>query len=152
MLPGCAHSARLGQLLGFQQPEYLEGDMQWEERERVTTARGAEMMKPSTVRGGRGQLRGNVMQLHTTQLGKQGSHHSCQMRFRARCRPLPQQSQSLPKLSRRHSSAVWFTSNLILFVSAGSFFDPVMGGQGTIGAASRSQIHTFLHLSSCIYI
>ena len=54
-------------------------------------------------------------------------------------RMLPQQSQSLPKLSRRHSSAVCFTSNLILFVSVGSFFDPVVGGKGIIGAVPRSQ-------------
>ena len=52
MLPGCADSAGLGQLLGLKQPEYLEGDVQREERERVATARGAEVMEAPTVRGG----------------------------------------------------------------------------------------------------
>ena len=81
MLPGCAYSARLRQFLGLEQPEYLEGDVEWEEGERVTTARGAEVVKSPTMRGGGGELRCNVMQLNSTQLRKQGSYHSCQMSF-----------------------------------------------------------------------
>ena len=81
MLPGCADSAGLGQLLGLEQPEYLEGDVQREERERVATARGAEVMEAPTMRGGGGQLRCNIMQLNSTQLRKQGGHHSCKMRL-----------------------------------------------------------------------
>ena len=151
MLPGCAHPACMGQLLGIEQPQYLVGDVQWKERERITAARGAEVMKTPTVRGGGGQLRGNVVQLYSTQLGKKGSHHSCQVSLRACCRPLPEQSKSPPEFSRRHSRTASFTPNL-LFISAGSFFDPVMGGQGTIGAASRSQIHILFYLSLFIYL
>lgn len=54
MLPGCAHSASLRQFLGLEQPEYLEGDVEGEEGERVTTARGAEVVKSPTMRGGGG--------------------------------------------------------------------------------------------------
>ena len=100
MLPGCAHSARLRKFLGLEQPEYLEGDVEWEERERVTTARGAEVVQSPTMRGGGGKLRGNIVQLNSTQLRKQGSYHSCQMRFGACFSPLPEQSQSLPEFSR----------------------------------------------------
>ena len=66
MLPGCAHSTCLRQLLGLKQPQYLEGDVQREEGERVTAARGAEVVKSPTMRGGGGQLRGDVMQLNST--------------------------------------------------------------------------------------
>ena len=81
MLPGCVDSARLGQLLGIKQLKYLECDVQWEERERVTTTRRAEMVKTVTVRGRWGQLRSNVVKLNSPKMRKQGSNHPCHLCF-----------------------------------------------------------------------